>query len=307
MASGLDPEFPGDETNPYAPPKSEIGRGYHGETLGVVPFDLGSILSATWTLYKERLGACLGVCWTVIALMWGAQFVQVRLLRELAPAPGDRLQFFLVQFTVFFVGYVLNLWLSIGQNLALLGLARRESSVFERVFRGGRYLLTTILAGILFVLALGVIVLTNVIWIPTLGGILGPGTAGAILVSALGIGVAIVASLYVAARFSQFAYMILDHNAGVVDSLRFSWQATRRRVGTLILVFAMVLLINLGGLLACFVGMLSTAPYTSLMLVVTYLSLTGQPLGDGKQETEYWDGAEKQAPEDWDEEYLDRG
>jgi hypothetical protein len=307
MASGLDPEFPGDETNPYAPPKSEIGGGYRGGTLGVVPFDLGSILSATWTLYKERLGACLGVCWTVIALMWGAHFVQARLFRELAPAPGDRLQFFLVQFTVFFVSYVFNVWLSIGQNLALLGLARRESSVYERVFRGGRYLLTTILAGILFVLVLGVIVLSSTIWIPLLGGILGPGRAGVMLACALGIVLAIVASLYLATRLSQFAYMILDHNAGVVDSLRFSWQATRRRVGTLILVFAMVPLINLGGLLACLVGILFTAPFTSMMLAVTYLSLTGQPLGGEQQVPEYWNGDEKQAPEYWDEEYLDRG
>ncbi len=40
----------------------------------------------------------------------------------------------------------------------------------------------------------------------------------------------------------------------------------------------MLCVINLGGLLACFVGLLFTVPFTGLMLAVTYLSLTGQPL-----------------------------
>ena len=65
---------------------------------------------------------------------------------------------------------------------------------------------------------------------------------------------------------------------------------TRGRVGTLFAVYSMVFLINLGGLLACFVGLLLTVPFTGLSLVVTYLSMTGQPLG-----------GEKPAPQAWDE------
>jgi len=296
MASELDPDYPGDETNPYAPPRGKSGYRSRVESPGIVPFDLGCILSASWAIYKERLGTCIAVCWTVLALMWGTQFLQTRLLRELALAPGDRLQFLLVRFGVFFAGYVFHVWLSIGQNLALLGLARRERSLLERVFHGGRFLLTTMLAGIVFALAVGLIVLVNMIWIPILSGILGPHNPAIVLVFAVGITIAVIASIYVSARFSQFPYMILDHNAGVVDSLRFSWQVTRQRVGTLTLVFTMLYLINLGGLLACFVGIVFTVPFTSLMLAVTYLSLTGQPLE-----------GEKIEPESWDEEYFEQG
>ncbi len=108
MATGLDPDFPGDETNPYAPPRSQLGQRSRGESPAIVPFDLGCILSATWAVYKERLGACIAVCWTVLVLTWGTQFWQTRLLRELAAAPGDRLHDFLVQFGIFFAGYVFH-------------------------------------------------------------------------------------------------------------------------------------------------------------------------------------------------------
>ncbi len=290
MATGLDPDFPGDETNPYAPPRSQLGQRSRGGAPAVVPFEFGSIMSATWAIYKERLGACMAVCWTVLALTFGSQFLQTRLLRELAAAPGDRLLDFLVQFGIFLGGYVFHVWLSIGQNLAMLAVARGEPAVLERLFHGGRFVLTTILAAVLFMLALGLIVLVNLIWIPILPGLAGPHSLAIVMVLAVGIAIACIVAIYVSMRFSQFPYMILDHNAGAVDSLRFSWEATRRRVGTLNVVYGMLCLINLGGLLACFVGLLFTVPFTGLMLAVTYLSMTGQPLG-----------GEKPAPGSWDE------
>jgi hypothetical protein len=48
MATGLDPDFPGDETNPYAPPRSQLGQRSRGKSPAIVPFDFGCILSATW-------------------------------------------------------------------------------------------------------------------------------------------------------------------------------------------------------------------------------------------------------------------
>ncbi len=138
-------------------------------------------------------------------------------------------------------------------------------------------------------LALGLIVLVNLIWIPILSGLVGPRSLAIVMVLAVGIAIACIVAIYVSARFSQFSYMILDHNAGAVDSLRWSWEVTRRRVSTLIVVYAMLLVINLGGLLACFVGLLFTVPFTGLMLAVTFLSLTGQPLGGKKPAPGSWD------------------
>jgi len=289
MATGLDPDFFGDEPNPYAPPRSRHRQRSRGGPPTFVPFDLGCIVSASWAIFKARLGACTAAYWTVLALTWGTQFLQSRLLRELAAAPGDRSQYFLLSFGIFFIGYVFHVWLSIGQNLAMLAVARGDPSVLERVFHGGPFVLTTILAAVLFMMVLGLIVLVNLIWVPILSGLVGPHALAVVMVLAVGIAIACVVMIYVSMRFSQFPYMILDHNAGVVDSLRLSWEATHGRVGTLSVVYAMLCVINLGGLLACFVGLLFTVPFSGLMLAVTYLSLTGQPLGGKKPAPGSWD------------------
>ena len=125
-------------------------------------------------------------------------------IRELAVPPGDRLQYFLVQLGVFFGVYVFHVWLSIGQNLAMLAVARGEPSVLERVFHGGRFVLTTILAAVLFMLALCLIVLVNLIWIPILSGLVGPRSLAIVLVFAVGIAIACIVAIYVSMRFSQF-------------------------------------------------------------------------------------------------------
>jgi hypothetical protein len=90
--------------------------------------------------------------------------------------------------------------------------------------------------------------------------------------------------------------MIIDRNAGVIDSLGLSWEATRGGAGTLIVVYAFLVMICLLGLLACFVGLLFAAPFAYLMLAVTYLSLTGQPIGRKPREIEYWDEDEPELP-----------
>jgi hypothetical protein len=289
MATGLDPEFPGDESNPYAPPRSQIGQRSQGQSPIIVPFDLGCILSATWAIFKQRLGACLAACLTVLTLTFGTQYLQTLIVHELAMAPGDRLRDFLVRFGILFGGYVFHVWLSIGQNLAMLALARGEPAVVERIFHGGRFILTTILAAVLFTLALGLIVLLNLIWIPVLSGLVGHSSVAMVMVMAVAFTIACVVAIYVAMRFSQFPFMILDHNAGAADSLHLSWEATRRRVGTLNVVYTMLFLINLGGFLACFVGLIFTLPFTGLMLAVTYLSMMGQPLGGKKPAPGPWD------------------
>ena len=286
MATGLDPDYPGDEKNPYAPPRSGLEHWSRPTSPAVVPYDVGCIMSATWGIYKQRLGACIAVCWIVLVLTYVSQFVQGRILH--AVAPGDRDLLFL--FVVFSVGYVFNTWLGIGQNIAMLAVARGEPAVLGLVLRGGRYLLATLLAAVLFMLALGLIVMVNLIWIPFLSGIMGPRGLAIILVFVVGFAIACVVAVYVSGRFSQFPYMIVDHNVGAMDSLRWSWEVTRGRVSTLFGVYTMVFLLNLGGLLACFIGLLFTVPFTGLTLAVTYLSMMGQPLG-----------GEKPAPRSWDE------
>jgi hypothetical protein len=294
MVAGLPPDSSRDDFNPYAPPKSH--EPIHQPTaLGVVPFDFGFLVRATWTLYRERLGACLGICWASFALLWGSQLLQQRLVAELVPRGGGRFEAFLVWFALFFVVYVFNAWISAGQSLALLAVTRRQSGAFDRLFRGGRFVLTWLLAGIVFWLLVGAATLVGLIAIPILAAVVGRGGAGMIVVFGGALILALVAALYLSARLSQFPYMIVDRNAGVIDSLGLSWEATRGGAGTLIVVYAFLLLVCLLGLLACFVGLLFAVPFAHLMLAVTYLSLTGQPIGRQPREIEYWDEDEPES------------
>jgi hypothetical protein len=74
--------------------------------------------------------------------------------------------------------------------------------------------------------------------------------------------------------------LIIDEKAGIADSLQRSSAITR---GNVLMLFVLYLLggaINVGGLLACCVGLFFTQPYVLLLWVVTYLALTGQPTAD---------------------------
>ncbi len=289
MASGLDPDFFGQETNPYAPPSSQLEQRKPAGSPTTVPFDVGSILGATWTIYKERLGYCMSVCWTAVVIMWGVQFLQNRVLHGHGLANGVRSEPFLVTFAVFFGGYIFNTWLGIGQNLAMLSMARREAGAFEQLFRGGRFILTSIVAVVLFMMTIGLIMIVNLVWIPIVTALLGRGHPASIGVFVVAVAIACVFAIYISTRFSQFNFFIIDQSVGAMDSLSWSWEATRGRAGTLVVIYAMMALINLGGFLACFVGLLFTIPFSMLMLAVAYLSLTGQPVGSSKRAPGSWD------------------
>lgn len=288
MEPGFPPDLSSDDPNPYAPPKTH-GTIERRGSIGEVPFDLGCILGATLSLYKERLGACLVVCWTAMVLQWGSQFLMHRIREALAPRGGAPFDDFLVPFTLFFAFYVFNGWVSVGQYLALLEVARRRSGAFDQLFRGWRFLLTSLLAGVLFVAAIGLAVVVILLAIPLTLAFVGWNGLATMAILVIATSVAIAISTHVAVRLYLFQYMIVDQNAGVVDSLILSWEATRGRVGTLLLIFLCASLLCLAGLLACFVGILFTAPIAYLMLTVTYLSLTEQPLGEEKPEIAFWD------------------
>jgi hypothetical protein len=288
MSSDRSPADFDQDFNPYAPPKAKLDGSLRPTSQGLVPFDLGCIVSATWRSYKERFLSCMGICLTVFTLVWVAQYMQRRVGQELIPAQGDLFGTFLARFVPFICVYIFSTWLTIGQNLALLRIGRGEPQALEQVFRGGRFVLTTMLAGVVFVILLGLIGAVNLIWVPILAGLVGTGAPMMVLVIALAVVIAFISGGYVAARFSQFHFMIIDQNAGVIDSLRFSWESTRGCVGTLFLVFTLLFVINLAGLLACLVGVLFTAPFTSLMLAVAYLSLTNQPIGGESRAREIW-------------------
>jgi hypothetical protein len=274
MQSGWQPNSLEEQADPSAPDRGAKEAAARRAT-GALPFELGSIVMTTSILFRKRLASYLAVCGAVLVLSVGTYLGQGRLIRGLVYPPYDRLPYFPAAFASFFIGYVFTTWLSITQRLALLGLVRNEPAIIKQVLRGGRYLLTSLLAALTLAVVVGLILALTCLPVMVVAGILGlrtPLVTSALVAAIVPAG---AASTLLATRLSQFPYLIVDREVGVVDSLRSSWSLTRSRATTLLLVFALWLLINLGGVLAGLMGCLLTSPFASLMLAVTYLTLSG--------------------------------
>jgi hypothetical protein len=278
-----------DVENPYAPPRSMYTSEPLPEITAGAPFSVQDVFNWTWAIFKERFGLCLSIFWGAQGLILAVSLGMKMLVEVAGTVVRDpvvfRLAFILVQFS----GIVVQVWLGIGLSLAFLKIARGEPVAFDEVFRGGRFVLTIILAYIVFVLALAVPIglATAVI------------TAGFLVMEnqliacvLLFLVVSTVAGLfvvYVTARLIMYFYLIIDRNVGVIDSLRQSWALCRNALATITLVFFLQLAIGLAGLLACFVGLIVAAPLMSLLLPVTYVALTGTGSPQPARADAYWE------------------
>ncbi|WP_165231578.1 hypothetical protein [Aquisphaera insulae] len=280
------PEPASDELDYYAPPRSELEpvRADMFEGPGVVPFEVGRILAATWIVFRNRMWVTLGIAWAVFLLMLATGQIQTRIASRLSLAPADRAAYYLVQFVLFVGGYVLSTWLSLGQNLAFLSVSRGEEAPSNRLFQGWPYVLTSLLASlVLTVLLLGVLVI-----ILTPASIIAEVAGRDPLFFAAGVGLGVVVISYVGIRMSQFNYFIVDQDLGITDSLRASWESTREAAGKLFVLYVSLLFINVAGLCCLVIGLIFTVPFSTLALAVAYLSLTGQPLAPREDIPETW-------------------
>jgi hypothetical protein len=279
-----------DFENPYAPPDSTFAQDLPQGQFGKIDFTVGDLFNWTWCLYKERFGICLSIIWGVVAINLGVSLVSNLLLAATVAAVRDPIFTAVMQFAVIFGGNVVQIWLNVGTNLAFLKLVRRQEVAFEDVFTGGRYVLTTILASLLFGLTVGGWMLLAVFG----GAALFPAIQDnlsvlpVLLIVIVGAVLALV-TVYVGIRLLQFYFVVIDRNAGVIECLRTSWYLTRNQVPTLILVYLLQMAIVLAGLLAFCVGLIFAIPLASLLLAVTYQALTGQTPVAELQFVDSWD------------------
>jgi hypothetical protein len=266
-----------DQANPYAPPRSElVGQQVpFSGTRGRPGFSVEDIAGWSWSLYKIRFKHCLGAFWGVVTINWLCQ-MSIVILDEGIASLRDPALSRLSQFAAMFLSIVVAVWLTIGQSIAFLRIARGQLVGLQHLFAGGRFLLTTILAGLLFFAALALpflalnslafVFLETILAAPSLAGVLGLVTvflAGA------------VAVFYLFVRLGFFMYVVIDQNAGVFSSLALAWQLCKGRMATLTLVYLLVLTINLAGFLMLCVGWIFTLPFCSLIFAVAYRALTG--------------------------------
>jgi hypothetical protein len=104
-------------------------------------------------------------------------------------------------------------------------------------------------------------------------------------------GVAIVVGMYlcilpgiIAAVFLGFAgYVVLDsHEGDPIAAIKRSVAIVKPKFGPLLGLAFVMLLINVVGLLLCFVGLLFTYPMTAVVFAYAYRSLSGQPIAPAR-------------------------
>ncbi len=257
----------------------------------------------SWT-YRLQLPACWTAYWGTLLANWSFLLTLSLLFEGLEEALGEPALSEFLRFLSFLAGIIIPIWLQIGMNLSLLKVARGEPTEFVDLFRGGRFLLTTILSTLLvvgialipasivhfsaekilddyptlsFLLGLAASLSAAGVPEPILGSLNGllsaewDNTGGSLILAfivASSLGTAMV--LVVLARLGQFSYLILDQGRGVLGSLRSSWRLTRGRVIVIILVYLAQMMINLAGFLFFCIGLFFTLPLTSLLMAVTY-------------------------------------
>jgi hypothetical protein len=227
---GASPEAPGDEIVP-----------------GSQPLEIGPCISRAWELMKRHFGTLIAV--GVICFGIGIGFsilinVPVAVMQagaskaELAH-PSAGVQAYRVLATI--AQQILELFLGLGLARIGLNIVSDKPVDIGMLFGEGRKLGSAILASILY--ALMVIV---------------------------GLVLLVVPGIYLALRFGQYKYAIVDKDLGAIDALKYSAKITQGNLLNLFGLGVVCFLIVIAGLLALVVGLIVAIPVTFLAGVVAY-------------------------------------
>lgn len=75
--------------------------------------------------------------------------------------------------------------------------------------------------------------------------------------------------------FIPYPFLVVDKGVGVIEGFRLAYQITRPNIVQVVSFLVIAFLVNIGGMLLCFVGLLVTQPLTYIALAGLYRKLTG--------------------------------
>jgi len=257
QTSGSNPLHETNEnTNPYANTSTVNVQGpsWLNETseITVQQIDIGWTFQATWELFKARFAILivLFVVMLVAAIITSVGLSAFRVaLEAIADLPGQDLAA-VIGLAIFqnLTGQLVNTWFGIALIRIMLQIARNQPTDLALLLQSSPFMIRSFLATLLFSLMIGV-----------------------------GLLLFIVPGIYVMLTFWNFNYFIVDRNCGIIESFRLaSAHANGNRLSILVL-FLIAGGLNTIGMFAFCIGWVAAAPFCMLMLVIAYLSMTGQP------------------------------
>jgi predicted Zn finger-like uncharacterized protein len=272
-------------SNPYAP-TSASATIPSSQSTEWAPRQITyeEVFSKTWAIFKEQwLMTCAAIL-IVAAINVGLSLIQNIVVQILAATNADQAIVFVGQAGFTLLGRVVQIWLTIGQTMVMLDIARGRQVNLGKLFGGGPLVIKSALAMLLLWLALSGIGITLVGIPAAIGGLAMQDVGGAAIGAGIGLLIAVVPIIIVSLMLSQFQLLIVDRGLGPIESLRTSSEITSGNKLTLfvigILLSVVAVLAMIAGLLALCVGifpaMIGVGGFGALLLVVTYLCMTGQ-------------------------------
>ncbi|OYW24386.1 MAG: hypothetical protein B7Z55_02315 [Planctomycetales bacterium 12-60-4] len=219
-----------------------------------VAFDLGTVLSRSWQIFKQDMALVIGGQ-LVAGLLSGAAFIPaiglaiagVVLIDQAGnDIPAAAIVMFGAAGFLLLIGMVVGLWLVIGVQMLLLGLVRGRDVSFGTLFEGKRYLGRFFLCSIIYNIMVQI-----------------------------GSQMCVIPGLLVFLFFWPFQYLLIDEDRPNIQAfLDAPKLASKSWLMTIVLVIVSFG-INLLGLLALIVGLFFTGPYVNLAWCVAYDEMRG--------------------------------
>jgi hypothetical protein len=222
--------------------------------------EAGNILTRSWDIFQKNVGLLVGSTLVLmgialVAVLIGDVAVVVAFVSIAGTGPGGgqgpsaAAIATLVSGAILFVVlmFAINAFLQAGFHILLMRIARGERAELGDLFAGTRFFWRLFWGNILFT-----------------------------LMTYAGFALLIVPGFFVILIFWPFSFVIVDQNTGVVESLR---KAKDLMTGNLLAVFILGLAaigINILGQMACYVGMIFSVPFSSLIFAVAYCRMVRQ-------------------------------
>jgi phage FluMu protein Com len=248
------PQYQPDTGNPYQSPSpyADMPAMPVGATeIRPTIIDLGDVMGRTWKIFKEDWGMCLGVVVVAFVCNFAAGFIIGFVPRTILALTRSQEIFVASSVIGNLVAQAFSIWITIGRARIMLKIARGQPVSMGELFGGGPYFLPILGASILF----GLMV-------------------------AVGLVLLIVPGIVLALMFSQYYYLIIDRNLGVMDSLNTAKEISNGNKATLLMIGLACLGITIVALIPCGLGLIIASPYFALLYAVIYLAMTGQPTVD---------------------------
>jgi len=216
-----------------------------------IALDAGEVISTSWAIFKSQLGMLIGAV-VIVGVLDGLAGLPANVIQN-----GLQNNFFpqnqiptmaVVYLALLIVASLFQIYMTVGQTIFFLKIARGQPAEFGDLFRGGHYLLRALGGSILFGLML---------------------VFGLILL--------IVPGIIVALMFWPFLYVLVDTDAPGMECLSRAREITRNTWGTVFLLWLTAVGLSILGVLACCVGLLFTGPLSMMLFAVAYCRMTGQP------------------------------